>query len=106
LTYFSVLSIDTKYIKLSIVLPVITLNMDILVKLVDGFLNKYEKRLMRGNVAHEKATNRLNINPEKHRSQIVNWQLNMFTFINVYVNIDSLGALELDRFKIVPFHSK
>lgn len=46
--------------------------MDILVKLVDGFLNKYEKRLMRGNVAHEKATNRLNINPKNHRSQIIN----------------------------------
>lgn len=44
-------------------LPDITLNMDILVKLVEGFLNKYENRLIKGSVAHEKATNRLNINP-------------------------------------------
>jgi len=44
-------------------LPVITLNIDILVKLVDGFENRYENRLINGSVAHEKATNRLSISP-------------------------------------------
>jgi len=46
-----------------LLLPVITLNMDILVKLVDGFWNRYEKRLISGSVAHEKATSRLNLSP-------------------------------------------
>lgn len=49
--------------KLFISLPVITLNMDILVKLVDGLENRYENRLISGRVAHEKATNRLSISP-------------------------------------------
>lgn len=40
-----------------------TLNMDILVKLLDGLVNKNENRLISGSVAHEKATNRLNISP-------------------------------------------
>lgn len=39
--------------------------MDILVKLVEGFWNKYENRLINGTVAHEKATSKLNISPEK-----------------------------------------
>lgn len=40
-----------------------TLNIDILVKLVDGLVNMNENKLISGSVAHEKATNRLNINP-------------------------------------------
>jgi len=40
--------------------------MDTLVKLLDGFVNRYENRLISGNVAHENATNRLNINPAEN----------------------------------------
>jgi hypothetical protein len=44
-------------------LPVITLNMDILVKLVEGLRNMNENKLISGNVAHEKVTSRLSISP-------------------------------------------
>lgn len=44
--------------------------MDILVKLVEGFWNKYENRLINGTVAHEKATSKLNISPEKKTNTI------------------------------------
>lgn len=72
-------------------LPVITLNIDILVKLVDGFWNRYENRLISGSVAHEKATSKLSINPVvESKFELVkkNNQSNLTTFgyiIIIYV---------------------
>lgn len=54
--------------------------MDILVKLVEGFWNKYENRLISGTVAHEKATNKLNISPEKKQIQFIYNQLGDLIF--------------------------